>query len=142
MQLRLDLDHDVPSVMADLAQINQVVMNLVINGAEAVEEGRDGAVVVTVRQQTFGCRIYRANPGRRRFAAVITLFLVPGLPQSWVPRTNNWNGVFGSKTKIEVACVKLKVPVQIQQPSETLSNETQLRLSISAPIAHHWHVTK
>ena len=51
VQLRLDLDHHVPSVMADVVQLNQVVMNLVINGAEAVPEGRDGTVRVAVRPQ-------------------------------------------------------------------------------------------
>jgi signal transduction histidine kinase/CheY-like chemotaxis protein len=52
VQLRLDLDHHVPSVMADAAQLNQVVMNLVINGAEAVPEGQSGTVRVTVGPQT------------------------------------------------------------------------------------------
>jgi PAS domain S-box-containing protein len=51
VQLRLDLDHHVPSVMADAVQLNQVVMNLVINGAEAVDEGRDGTVLVSVHTQ-------------------------------------------------------------------------------------------
>ena len=52
VQLRLDLDHNVPSVMADVAQLNQVVMNLVINGAEAIPEGQNGTVMVNVRAQT------------------------------------------------------------------------------------------
>jgi PAS domain S-box-containing protein len=52
VQLRLDLDRHIPSIMADVAQLNQVVMNLVINGAEAVTEGRSGMVSVTIRPET------------------------------------------------------------------------------------------
>ena len=45
VQLRLELDTDVPPIEADASQIQQVVMNLVINGAEAIR----GTGVVSVR---------------------------------------------------------------------------------------------
>lgn len=51
VQLRLELAEGLPRVEADAAQIQQVVMNLVINGAEAIPEGKPGAVVITTRVQ-------------------------------------------------------------------------------------------
>jgi nitrogen-specific signal transduction histidine kinase len=61
--LRLELGDELPCVDADGAQIQQLIMNLIINGAEAIGEGKTGSVVVTtgVRdvdeayvQKTFG----------------------------------------------------------------------------------------
>ena len=52
VQLRLDLDRGVPLIHADSAQIQQVLMNLVINGAEAIPEGTDGTVLVSTRSQS------------------------------------------------------------------------------------------
>src|SRR5579883_456489 len=52
VELRLDLDRNVPLIEADVAQINQVIMNLVINGAEAVPEGAPGMVLVPSRSFT------------------------------------------------------------------------------------------
>lgn len=46
-ELRVEVGPDVPPVVADAAQLNQVVMNLVINGAEALN-GAEGAVTVRV----------------------------------------------------------------------------------------------
>jgi signal transduction histidine kinase len=46
VQLRLDLSRALPAVEADVVQLQQVVMNLVINGAEAIGD-RTGAVTVT-----------------------------------------------------------------------------------------------
>ncbi|MEP7049597.1 MAG: response regulator [Pseudomonadota bacterium] len=50
VQLRLELAAGLPSVSADIAQVQQVVMNLVINGAEAIGEQR-GTVLVTTGVQ-------------------------------------------------------------------------------------------
>jgi signal transduction histidine kinase/CheY-like chemotaxis protein len=50
-QLRLDLAERLPCVEADAAQIQQVVMNLVINAAEAIPEHLLGNVLVTTRAQ-------------------------------------------------------------------------------------------
>ena len=51
VQLRMDLAKELPCVEGDTAQLQQVVMNLVINGAEAIEAGKPGTVLVTVREQ-------------------------------------------------------------------------------------------
>lgn len=62
VELRLQLDQNLPSILGDAAQIQQLVMNLVINGAEAIGDN-GGTVVVTTSlkevdpiylQQSFG----------------------------------------------------------------------------------------
>jgi two-component system, cell cycle sensor histidine kinase and response regulator CckA len=50
VQLRLELTADMPPVAADIAQVQQIVMNLVINGAEAIGDQR-GTVLVTTGVQ-------------------------------------------------------------------------------------------
>jgi PAS domain S-box-containing protein len=50
--LRLDLQQPLPFVEADVAQLQQLIMNLVINGAEAIPEDRQGTVLVITRSQT------------------------------------------------------------------------------------------
>ena len=50
VQLRLELTRDLPSISADIAQVQQIVMNLVINGAEAIGDQR-GTVLVTTGMQ-------------------------------------------------------------------------------------------
>jgi len=50
-QIRLDLSSDLPLIDADAAQIQQLVMNLVINAAEAIPLGETGNVRVTTRTQ-------------------------------------------------------------------------------------------
>ena len=55
--LALDLDDELPPIEADSAQLQQVVMNLVINGAEALERG-SGTVKVSTGQLT----IYEDQP--------------------------------------------------------------------------------
>jgi PAS domain S-box-containing protein len=52
VQLRLDLMNEVPLVDADAGQLQQVVMNLVINGAEAVAPGENGTVLVSTGIRT------------------------------------------------------------------------------------------
>lgn len=49
--VQLDLVANLPCIEADAAQIQQLVMNLVINAAEAIPEGRQGSVLVTTRVQ-------------------------------------------------------------------------------------------
>ena len=53
IELELRLEPNLPSIAADRSQIQQVVMNLAINAAEAMEE-RPGAVVITTRSQDAG----------------------------------------------------------------------------------------
>ena len=50
VDLRLDLAPDLPRVDADTAQLQQLVMNLVVNGAEAIGEG-GGRLSITTRLQ-------------------------------------------------------------------------------------------
>jgi PAS domain S-box-containing protein len=46
VQLRLELDDSPPALMGDAGQLQQVIMNLVINGAEAIPAGVQGTVLV------------------------------------------------------------------------------------------------
>jgi len=52
VQLRLELAPDLPAVEGDPGQLQQLVMNLVINGAEAIGEGRNGSVLVATGVQS------------------------------------------------------------------------------------------
>jgi PAS domain S-box-containing protein len=51
VELRLDLAEDLPAIEADIAQVQQILMNLVINGAEAVSDGGRGWVTITTHRQ-------------------------------------------------------------------------------------------
>ena len=51
VQIRLELAGDLPSIEADAGQLHQVIMNLIINGAEAIG-GSVGLVVCTTALQT------------------------------------------------------------------------------------------
>ncbi len=45
--VQLHLDPALPSIQADKTQVHQVIMNLLLNGAEAIPAGRSGTVHVT-----------------------------------------------------------------------------------------------
>src|SRR5207247_5260159 len=47
VQLRLNLAPDLPAVEADVSQVQQVIMNLVINGAEAMGEEAGAVLIAT-----------------------------------------------------------------------------------------------
>jgi two-component system CheB/CheR fusion protein len=51
VELKLDLANELPAIEADSGQMQQVVMNLVINGAESVGESKKGEVRVTTREK-------------------------------------------------------------------------------------------
>jgi signal transduction histidine kinase/ActR/RegA family two-component response regulator len=51
VQLRSELAEGLPCIEADSAQIQQVIMNLVINGAEAIPENRTGSVLIATGVQ-------------------------------------------------------------------------------------------
>ena len=53
VQLRLELGRDLPAVEVDIAQLQQIVMNLVINGAEAIGD-EPGTVLVVTRVEDVG----------------------------------------------------------------------------------------
>lgn len=50
VQLRLELKTGLPAIEADVTQVQQIVMNLVINGAEAIGD-RQGTVLVSTGEQ-------------------------------------------------------------------------------------------
>jgi PAS domain S-box-containing protein len=49
VELQLHLQNDLSSIEGDAAQIQQLIMNLVINAAEAVEEGKTETVLIVTR---------------------------------------------------------------------------------------------
>ena len=51
IELRLDLDDQLPEIEADAAQLQQLIMNVIINGAEAVPEGERGTLTITTHSQ-------------------------------------------------------------------------------------------
>jgi len=51
VNLSFELDEDLPPVLADEAQLQQVVMNLAINAAEAIPERMTGTVTLSTRRR-------------------------------------------------------------------------------------------
>jgi PAS domain S-box-containing protein len=49
ISLRLDLDAELPQIFGDRVQLQQVVLNLIINGLEAINAGEDGFRELVVR---------------------------------------------------------------------------------------------
>ena len=75
VQLRLELTDGLASVEADVAQVQQVLMNLVINGAEAIGEERGTVLVTTGAQEIdeqYAHSLFSAEikPGRYVFIEV------------------------------------------------------------------------
>ena len=54
VQLQLQIEERIPTVQTDPGQMQQVVMNLILNGAEAVGENRNGMVVIRTRAERIG----------------------------------------------------------------------------------------
>ena len=63
VQLRLELADDLQLIEADESQVQQVVMNLVINGAEAVSQNDNGSVLVATRMQDVDEHYRLTTPG-------------------------------------------------------------------------------
>ena len=61
VQIALDLAPDLPPVEADQGQIQQLVMNLIINGAEAVGEGAAGTVLVRTESRNLDAEDIRRS---------------------------------------------------------------------------------
>ena len=61
VELKLNLSENLPSVEADACQMEQIVMNLVINGAESIEEGKKGYVHVSTTMQDLSADDIRLN---------------------------------------------------------------------------------
>ena len=51
VQLRLDLQENLPTIEGDAGQLHQLIMNLVINGAEAIGAEQSGTLLVTTGVQ-------------------------------------------------------------------------------------------
>jgi nitrogen fixation/metabolism regulation signal transduction histidine kinase len=58
VQIDVDLDSRVDQVEADRGRVRQILNNLIVNGAEAVESASGGRVVVATRLETFGNAAY------------------------------------------------------------------------------------
>ena len=69
--IRLDLDEAIPFVEADASQLQQLVMNLIINGAEAIPEDRVGRLLVTA----VSGRDFPVVQGVTMMVAVVTLLI-------------------------------------------------------------------
>jgi two-component system, cell cycle sensor histidine kinase and response regulator CckA len=61
VEVRLDLDDGLPMIEADAAQIQQLMMNIIINAAEAVPEGKPGKVEIRTRRQLVDDRHSRTH---------------------------------------------------------------------------------
>ncbi len=59
--LRMNLSPDLPCVEADAAQIEQVIMNLVLNASEALDEEHGGTVTVSTRVLDYDENFLSAN---------------------------------------------------------------------------------
>jgi PAS domain S-box-containing protein len=51
VQVRLALDQQIPEIMGDASQLQQIVMNLILNGAEAISTNSLGSVLVSTGYQ-------------------------------------------------------------------------------------------
>ncbi len=63
VELRLNLQEPLPFVEADAAQMQQLIMNVIINGAEAVPEGTPGTLTITTRDQEVEAAYLRSHRG-------------------------------------------------------------------------------
>ncbi len=61
VELELQIAQNLPSVEADASQMQQILMNLVINGAEAIGEGNSGRVRISTRAQELSAESIRVN---------------------------------------------------------------------------------
>jgi len=60
IEARIELDHTIPHLVGDANQMEQVIMNLMVNAADAMPEG--GTVKVTTAAKTFGREAAQIHP--------------------------------------------------------------------------------
>jgi len=68
VDLRLDLKPELPRIEADAGQMQQLIMNLVINAAEAIPSEQPGTVLVRTGLKTFD-KPFAVGPARQELAA-------------------------------------------------------------------------
>ncbi len=61
VDLKVNLTPGLPPIEADVAQIQQLIMNLVINGAEAIGEGKPGTVEIRTELRELSVQDIRGN---------------------------------------------------------------------------------
>jgi signal transduction histidine kinase len=67
VKLQLDLASELPPINADATQVQQILMNLVVNGAEAIAQGKPGTVRISTRRMEIDQQFLRAEPDGWRF---------------------------------------------------------------------------
>ena len=77
VQLRLDLADRLPSIEGDATQLQQLIMNLVINGAEAIGGNTDGTVLITTGVQTIDEAYAAQTFGNKEITPVTYVTLDP-----------------------------------------------------------------
>ncbi len=73
--LRLELTPDMPAVQADVAQLQQIVMNLVVNASEAIGEQGSGSITVSTGVTTMTSDMCRRLIGGAQLASGDYAFL-------------------------------------------------------------------
>jgi PAS domain S-box-containing protein len=63
VELRLHLAEGLPAIEADATQVQQILMNLIINGAEAIPAGQRGTVTISTRTQQVDDAFVRDQTG-------------------------------------------------------------------------------
>ena len=63
VELKLDLAEHLPPIEADAAQIQQLIMNIIINAAESIPEGTPGVVAITTRREHAGSQSLPGGTG-------------------------------------------------------------------------------
>jgi two-component system, cell cycle sensor histidine kinase and response regulator CckA len=77
IEVRFELSGDVPLIQADRCQMQQLTMNMIVNGAEAIGDNRPGTVIVRTGAQDIDAEYIRAafpatqlTPGEYAFMEV------------------------------------------------------------------------
>jgi PAS domain S-box-containing protein len=85
IELVLDVADDVPPVLADPAEIEQVLLNLVVNARDAIVDG--GTVTIRVREEELLAPDERISPpvSRGRYAALTVEDTGTGIPDEVLP---------------------------------------------------------